>query len=205
MTQTGYSNAVVNALLGWLKGLASWVLKLFNLSGGVSPLKFLADNWLQLLVFFLVLGVALDILIWLIRWRPHWVWFRKRRVVINDKDFFARERYLDDEDDWDAPRRSQGVAAKPRRNWEDNDFVVRSAASKPQPKKNPPRKSRVKSMQVGKGAAKKEHKDVFQDDLFNVNAKQKFSDKYEDEVFNVSNLPRPVRRPRPEQRKTARK
>ena len=33
MTQTGYTNAIVNAMLGWLKGLASWVLRLFNLSG----------------------------------------------------------------------------------------------------------------------------------------------------------------------------
>ena len=59
------------------------------------------------------------------------------------------------------------------------------------------RGSHVKSMQVGR-RPQAESRDVFQDDLFNVNAKQKFSDKYEDEVFNVSNLPRPVKRPRPE-------
>lgn len=205
MTQTGYSNAIVNAMLSWLKGLASWVLKLFNLSGGVSPLKFLADNWKQLLLILLVLGVALDVLIWLIRWRPHWVWFRKRRVVINDKNFFAGERYIDDMDEWDAPRRG-GANLRPRRNWEDNDFVVRSAASKPRSAKKPAqRKSRVQSMQLGKGVGRREQKDVFQDDLFNVNAKQKFSDKYEDEVFNVSNLPRPARKNRPEQRRSARK
>ena len=198
MTQTGYSNAVVNAMLGWLKGLASWVLKLFNLSGGFSPLKFLAENWLQLLIVLLVIGVTLDVLIWLIRWRPHWVWFKKRRVVINDKNFFADERYLDDADDWDAPRRQNASQpAKPRRNWEDSDFVVRSEASqRVKARKAAARKSHVKSMQVGKTAHKREQKDVFQDDLFNVNAKQKFSDKYEDEVFNVSNLPRPERRSR---------
>lgn len=195
MTQTGYTNAIVNAMLGWLKGLASWVLKLFNLSGGFSPLKFLADNWLQLLVILLAIGVVADLLVWLIRWRPHWVWFRKKRVVINDKNFFARERYIDDEDDWDLPRRSQG-AAKPRRDWEDNDFVVRSAASRPK-KQDAPRKKPAKAVQAGKAAPKREQKDVFQDDLFNVNAKQKFSDKYEDEVFNVSNLPRPVRKAKP--------
>ena len=61
MTQTGYANAIVNAMLGWLKGLASWVLRLFNLSGGFSPLKFLADNWLKLLIVLLVVGVAAGI------------------------------------------------------------------------------------------------------------------------------------------------
>ena len=30
MTQSGYSSALVNVMLGWLKALASWVLKLFN-------------------------------------------------------------------------------------------------------------------------------------------------------------------------------
>ena len=194
MTQTGYSNAVVNAMLGWLKGLAGWVLKLFNLSGGFSPLKFLADNWLQLLVLLLVIGVAADLLVWLLRWRPHWVWFRKKRVVINDKNFFANERYFDDEDDWDAPRRSSGQPAKPRRDWEDSDFVVRSDASRRARPKKEARKSGVKREKPAQRAAEKEPKDVFQSDLFNVNAEQKFSDKYEDEVFNVANLPRPERR-----------
>ena len=205
MTQTGYANAIVNAMLGWLKGLASWVLRLFNLSGGFSPLKFLADNWLKLLIFFLILGVALDLLVWLIRWRPHWVWFRKKRVIINDKNFFADEKYIDSPEDLErrsAPRRRSAPAERPQRNWEDSDFVVRSAASRrrtAQGQRTGARGTHVKSMQLG-SQAKPENRDVFQDDLFNVNAKQKFSDKYEDEVFNVSNLPRPERRPRQEQR-----
>lgn len=205
MTQTGYANAIVNAMLGWLKGLASWVLRLFNLSGGFSPLKFLADNWLKLLIVLLVVGVVMDLLIWLIRWRPHWVWFRKKRVIINDKNFFADEKYIDSPEDLkrrSAPRRRSAPVEKPRRNWEDSDFVVRSAASRRRENQAQrtgagARGSHVKSMQVGR-RPQAESRDVFQDDLFNVNAKQKFSDKYEDEVFNVSNLPRPVKRPRPE-------
>ena len=80
--------------------------------------------------------------------------------------------------------------------------MVRSAASRrraAQGQRTGARGTHVKSMQLG-SQAKPENRDVFQDDLFNVNAKQKFSDKYEDEVFNVSNLPRPERRPRQEQR-----
>ena len=120
MTQTGYSNAIVNVMLGWLKGFASWVLKLFNLSAGFSPLKFLANNWLQLLVLLLIAGVVIDLLVWLIRWRPHWVWFHKKRVIINDKNFFAREKYIDDIGEWDmTPERKPSTkvrASKPRRN-----------------------------------------------------------------------------------------
>lgn len=192
MTQTGYTNAIVNAMLGWLKGLASWVLRLFNLSGGFSPLKFLADNWLQLLIFFLILGVVTDVLVWLIRWRPHWVWFRKKRVIINDKNFFAQEKYIDDSDDWDVPdRKESGKTARPRRNWEDNDFVVPSNDRRRREAQAMRRKAHVKSMQMN--SQPKESTDIFQDGLFNVNAKQKFSDKYEDEVFSVSDLPKPQR------------
>ena len=207
MTQTGYTNAIVNAMLGWLKGLASWVLRLFNLSGGFSPLKFLADNWLKLLIILLVLGVVMDLLVWLIRWRPHWVWFRKKRVIINDKNFFAGEKYVD-ADGEPVSRRRSAPAARPRRNWEDSDFVVRTAASRRREsqarqmrgKAGDGRRVRhVKSMQLGR-QEEAENRDVFQDDLFNVNAKQKFSDKYEYEVFNVSNLPRPEKGQRQEAR-----
>jgi len=192
MTQTGYTNAIVNAMLGWLKGLASWVLRLFNLSGGFSPLKFLADNWLQLLIFFLILGVVIDLLVWLIRWRPHWVWFRKKRVIINDRNFFAQEKYIDDSDDWDAPVRKEGAKpARPRRNWEDNDFVVPGNDRRRREEQALRRKAHVQSMQMQPQPT--ETTDIFQDGMFNVNAKQKFSDKYEDEVFSVSDLPKPQR------------
>ena len=202
MTQTGYTNAIVNAMLGWLKGLASWVLRLFNLSGGFSPLKFLADNWLQLLIFFLILGVVIDLLVWLIRWRPHWVWFRKKRVIINDKNFFAQEKYIDDTDDWDVPaRKTASHTARPRRNWEDNDFVVPGNDRRRREEQAMRRKAHVKSMQMN--AQSKETTDIFQDGMFNVNAKQKFSDKYEDEVFSVSDLPKP-QRSAPERRSGAR-
>ena len=82
MTQTAYTNALVNLTLGWLKGLANWVLKLFNLAGsGGSPLLWLSENWLKLLIILLIIGVALDWLVWMIRWRPYWVWFRKKRII----------------------------------------------------------------------------------------------------------------------------
>ena len=195
MAQTGTSNAIVNVMLGWLKGLASWVLRLFNLSGGFSPLRFLANNWLKLLVILLIVGVAADLLIWLIRWRPHWVWFRKKRVIINDKNFFADEKAYAEEDDWALP---PDYDEDPRRrNWHDNDFVVagaarreREARARREAMRRKARAERKAAMQQ-EGGEQVEETDVFRDGLFNLNAKQKFSDRYEDEVFSVSNLPQP--------------
>lgn len=118
MTISGYSNAIVDAMLGWLKGLANWVLRLFNLAGSVttSPLLWLSQNWMKLLIFFLVLGLVVDRLVWLIRWRPYWVWFRKERVIVNDEKFFASAD-MDKAPDWE--RNLSG-------NWDEHDYVVAS-------------------------------------------------------------------------------
>ena len=185
MTQSGYASAVVDAMLSWLKGLASWFLKLFNLSGGFSPLKFLANNWKQLLIIFLIVGVVVDLLVWLLRWRPHWIWFHKKRVIINDKNFFTGKP----EKQGGKKPVKEGVRAadirRPKEDWKDSDYVIYGS-------------DRRKRMEQAKKATQRppkekvEHKDVFSDDLFNVKAKQRFSDRYEDEVFNVSNLPKRV-------------
>ena len=123
MTISGYSNAIVDVMLGWLKGIANWVLRLFNLAGssGASPLLWLSNNWLKLLIFFLVLGLVLDRLVWLIRWRPYWVWFRKERVIVNDDKFFAHAN-LEGDEDWD-----DGLLED---NWEERDYVVTSSVVK---------------------------------------------------------------------------
>ena len=175
MTQTGYTNAIVNAMLGWLRGMANWVLRLFNLSGGRSPLEFLANHWKGILIALLIIGVALDLIVWLVRWRPHWVWFRKKRVIINDKDFFKRA-------ETSGSRRSGAPNARPKRDWVDNEFVVQSDVNR--------RRAQKKRTDAARRAdAQPEQKDVFRDQVFNVNAKQRFTDRYEDEVFNVSDLP----------------
>ena len=188
MTQSGITNAIVNGLLGWLRGVASWVLRLFDLVGGASPLEFLANNWKKLLILLLIIGVGVDLVIWIVRWRPHWVWLRKKRVVINDKNFFAHENDFDL--DADRDRDYSENRRRPRRVWEDQEFVIPSAEvpRRERPKREPVDRTKGRTKPADDVRAR-EKQDVFRDDLFNVNAKQKFTDKYEAEVFNVESLP----------------
>lgn len=212
MTISGYSNAIVGTMLGWLKGLANWVLRLFNLAGsaGGSPLLWLSRNWLKLLVFFLVLGVVLDRLIWLIRWRPYWVWFKKERVIVNDSRFFANAD-MDKAPDWEGDLLG---------NWDEHDYVVASTVVRRKPsgdratakatgEKNDRRKAarrgrtdktkvarRVDRAKVGsaprrEGDQGRRPKEALAgDSIFSMDLKKPdTSDFYEDEVFNVSNLP----------------
>lgn len=221
MTISGYSNAIVDLMLGWLKGLANWVLRLFNLAGSVrvSPLLWLSQNWLKLLIFFLVLGVVLDRLVWLIRWRPYWVWFRKERVIVNDDRFFVNAD-MDKADDWEGDLAS---------NWDEHDYVVASTVvrrknggkargavlkngrrpSKPVPSNRRREGTKVKRYESDSdqkrraGDAAREERassekreqgrkraQVHPDSIFAGELKKRnVSDSYEDEVFNLSNLP----------------
>lgn len=218
MTMSGYSNAVVDVMLGWLKGFANWVLRLFNLAGNAktSPLLWLSHNWLKLLIFFLVLGVVLDRLIWLIRWRPYWVWFRKERVIVNDERFLKadgldiREKKDDDLDkNWGEQdyvvastvvkrrngQKSRGavvrggrrpVNAKRKSSAQAGGRVQRHAASKTARASDDPKRAQAEAK------ARHHAGGVSSDDLFGIHPERPdVSDFYEDEVFNVSNLPVP--------------
>ena len=206
MTMSGYSNAIVDAMLGWLKGFANWVLRLFNLAGSVSgsPLLWLSRNWLKLLIFFLVLGVVLDRLVWLIRWRPYWVWFRKERIIVNDEKFFASAE-LDPSADWNSDIEDR---------WDERDYVVASTVVKRQDgarsagavvrdgrradtadrgdhgKRGKAGKRTRESVKASTKVRRHEEKDAPANDIFGTKLKRtEVADSYEDEVFNVSNLP----------------
>lgn len=218
MTISGYSNAIVDLMLGWLKGLANWVLRLFNLAGSVStsPLLWLSQNWLKLLIFFLALGIVIDRLIWLIRWRPYWVWFRKERVIVNDDRFFSNAD-IDKAADWEGDLQD---------NWDEHDYVVastvvrRQTAAEPRNGARPVRRAEgSRTAQSGRrrstgariarrgeparrqpavsadapsgaDAHRSSAKAPNPENIFEVDLKkQDVTDSYEDEVFNVSNLP----------------
>lgn len=196
MTQSGYSSALVNVMLGWLKALANWVLKLFNLAGGgLSPLMWLSKHWMQLLVFCLAAGVAMDFIVWMLRWRPYWVWFRRQRIVVNDERMLSERSY--------EKRDAHGEYEK--RYVVPSTIVKRRPARRPKPAARPQtavRRQRSAVVPVShartavKNAAPRRPQprmDVFTDELFEVGQTQNgFQDVYEDEVFDVSNLPKPV-------------
>lgn len=197
MTQSGYSGALVNLMLGWLKGLASWVLKLFNLAGsGGSPLLWLSRNWLKLLILCMIVGILMDWLVWMIRWRPYWVWFRKKRIVVNDEKFLSGA--------YDGQESDDGF----ERRYVVPSTIVRKAPEKsskrpvrrPAPVQRPvqrrrvdatvPRRNARPARPVQTARRRPVQEEMFSDELFEVgHSRQEYSDFYEDEVFNVSNLP----------------
>ena len=72
-------------MLSWMRWLTSWFWNIIN-SGGMSGgfLAWFADNWKSLTVFLIVVGLVVDWLVWLIRWRPYWLWLRKRQIIYEE-------------------------------------------------------------------------------------------------------------------------
>lgn len=100
MGQSGYAEGFINAMLGWIRGLAASVAAGFQstgsgASGGAAFLSWLGAHWLSLLVVLIAIGIAIDWLVWMLRWRPYWLWVGKRRIVLDDEL----------EDDREPPRR----------------------------------------------------------------------------------------------------
>ena len=161
------STAVMNLMLGWLKGIANWVLSLFDLAGstGFSPLAWLAENWLTALIVLLVTGVVMDLLIWLIRWRPHWVWFNKKRIIIHEDDFFEGEDLVD------------AGLYEPELFETETAHAVRSHSPRRRRPEPIPGKRRTRPV------------DFENDDIFSVDGIGGENADAEDDVFNVSDLP----------------
>ncbi len=200
MTQTGYANAIINAMLGWLKWLANWVLKLFNLAGGGSPFTWLSRNWLKLLIFFMILGIVLDRVIWLLRWRPYWAWFKKKRIIVNDERMLEGEAF----EEIDSKRsdalsgksyvvKSQTARSTPAQNAQrrsSNAQRPKTAASKPKRNvKNSKKPERKKSFSLLRPQAVRTQQ--IDDEMYEIGRTDSdYSDYEQNHVFDVSNLPK---------------
>ena len=205
-----FADSVVSGMLSWLKGFASWVLRLFDLagSGGVSPLEWLSDNWLPLLIVLLIVGVAVDWIVWLIRWRPYWVWFHKKRVVVDDENFFDEKKHarkgsrvlsmfvVDEREAEQQPKPARKPSTIVKR---DDAPERRDQLEKTRIKARPVRSARRAPRRAANKRPLEAHAvthDIFDDDLFKIKPARSASRRVrEDEVFNVANLPGKKKRP----------
>ncbi|MDO4739968.1 MAG: hypothetical protein Q4A66_04805 [Eubacteriales bacterium] len=87
MFNTYYADVLITLMLGWIRGLTDWIWRLISLGDGSAGRSFLgwfSANWFRLVLVLVIVGVVVDWLVWLIRWRPYWLWFGKKRRVLDD-------------------------------------------------------------------------------------------------------------------------
>lgn len=88
MQQTDFADSFIKGMLGWIRWIASSIANLLQTGSGrgnMSAISWFADNWIKILIGLIVVGVLVDWLVWMARWRPYWVWFRRRRVLLDNE------------------------------------------------------------------------------------------------------------------------
>lgn len=84
MGQTEYADTFIRNMLGWVRWIGNQATSAFQSgSGGGGFFPWFASNWLKILIVLVILGIVIDWVIWMVRWRPYWLWFRKKRVLLD--------------------------------------------------------------------------------------------------------------------------
>ena len=68
------SNVIFSAFFSWLKSVIQMIYGAVTQPEHLSLLTFIANNWVLLLIILLVVGTAIDLTVYLFRWRPFEVW-----------------------------------------------------------------------------------------------------------------------------------
>ncbi len=99
--------SVIEGLLGWLTGIARSLWGLFTGTGSGGLPGWFSAHWKGLLIALCVLGVALDLLVYLLRWKPYRVWdsfFRRRTEKAMERELWDEELQDDPGPDPEPPR-----------------------------------------------------------------------------------------------------
>ena len=62
------ADSLFNVLMGWVRALVNGIWALFT-TDHTTLLEFLGKNWIMIVIVILAAGLAIDWLVWLIRWR----------------------------------------------------------------------------------------------------------------------------------------
>lgn len=95
MTQGFNGDGIIEVLLSWFKYLFGGIFGGITGGSGGNFFKLLSGSWKGILVFILILGVTLNLVVYIVRWRPHWWWFAKKRMLVDDEIFEPRKKKTD--------------------------------------------------------------------------------------------------------------
>ena len=86
MSESGFIDWLVKTMLGWARWLTDMMWNSINsTSARGGAVGWFGRNWPKIAIVMIVVGIVLDWLIWMIRWRPYWLWFRKRQIIYADE------------------------------------------------------------------------------------------------------------------------
>lgn len=87
-----FAQGLIEVLFSWMKLIALSVWNFFQADMAGGFLTWFADNWARIALWLIVIGLIVDWLVWMIRWRPYWLWLRKRQIVYEEVSVPERPR-----------------------------------------------------------------------------------------------------------------
>lgn len=120
---SGIGDIVYRLLLGWMRAIVDWVWSLIAGTGSVGVWQWFLSNWKVWLIILLVGGLALDWIIWMVRWRPYRLLLGRFRRATPDGEAAA---------DWDsgegyyAPEVAADLDPEDEGQWTETNFATLS-------------------------------------------------------------------------------
>ncbi len=74
-----FTDTVLTLLLGWLRTLLNAARDFVSSDSSTSFFAFFQEHWKLLFLVLCLVGFALDIIVYLVRWRPRPVWSKRRK------------------------------------------------------------------------------------------------------------------------------
>ena len=116
------ADSLFNVLMGWVRALVNGIWALFT-TDHTTLLEFLGKNWIMIVVVILAVGLAIDWLVWLIRWRPYHLWAKRARRFLHlpepEEEETGRRKKRPETDE--ATQKMQTVEAPEEDAFEDEE------------------------------------------------------------------------------------
>ena len=100
------ADSMFSVLMSWVRALVSAIWALFG-SDRTTALEFLGKNWLGIAALMIVIGLVVDWLVWLLRWRPYHIWAKRARRLLRmeePEDMQEEPAYAYPPDELDEPQ-----------------------------------------------------------------------------------------------------
>lgn len=69
-----FTQQIFSVMLAWMRTAITQLWDVFNSQDAQAGLVWIGNNWIWLVVMLSIIGIVIDTFVWLIRWRPFYVW-----------------------------------------------------------------------------------------------------------------------------------
>lgn len=96
----GFVVGFISIVLGWIREVFYFIWQIFSLEKNSFFINLIIDNWILIVILLCAIGLFLDWLVYIVRWKPYYVWIGKKAKQTNNIDenieFNEKEYYFDD-------------------------------------------------------------------------------------------------------------